>query len=365
MKVNLLDGFYKELIKTQSLLHEWKKEGRAIVKAVDQMNIVGQQEESCVLKHKENEQNKEQISFFNAKRIDEDGNISKISFDEDEITQFFQEQIEREPIDIKPELSKHEDTESTHEYDQRQYIVQKNTNGKTKDVVRIPNKCYICDSILGSESDFSQHLESHNEMVPYECSQCTSATNPIILSTVVLLNEHFESHSFNFFCRQCHLQFRTRNKLYYHMRTAHDKQTSKYSCKICGKVLSNAHLLQSHLRGHKCISEQRYKCEICQRAFTTLYTLRRHGITHVRDNQTSKYSCEICGKALENARILRAHLRGHKYLDEQRYKCEICQKVFRSLFSLRRHRLLHTKQKETEVKSSCTTIESDCQDHME
>lgn len=204
------------------------------------------------------------------------------------------DQIKQEPIDIKDELMEsdedkmHDDT-STHSFDSENNYLN-HTKGQTKqktlpEVVKpIPNKCHICETILQSKSEFTNHLENHRNMLPYECAQCSTEIKPIIYTTLVLLNKHFEMHGFNYACPHCPLRYRTSGSFSHHVSTVH-RQRCENTCKICGKSFSTESAFRKHAVAHQNVMTQRYKCE-CQKSFPTRVRLVRHQ-THT----SCKYIC--------------------------------------------------------------------------
>lgn len=162
----------------------------------------------------------------------------------------------------------------------------------------IPNKCYICDTVLESDSSFKYHLKSHKRMLPFKCSQCSTETNPIKASTVLALNNHFERHSFKFLCEFCPLRYRTGKALTIHIQSIHPAQTGpRYYCEICGKSFTNKCVYLSHVQDHKDLMALRYKCEACQQSFATNLFLQKHKAT---DKCLRKYEeisdCKIAFK---------------------------------------------------------------------
>ncbi|XP_055640405.1 zinc finger and SCAN domain-containing protein 12-like isoform X2 [Toxorhynchites rutilus septentrionalis] len=160
--------------------------------------------------------------------------------------------------------------------------VPKKRKGYSKIVKTIPNKCHICDTILESKNELVEHLESHKQMLPYKCTQCSTEANPIIYTTLRLLNRHFETHCFNYPCPHCPLRYRNSDTLTYHVRSTHEEQTEEYQCETCGKVLTNVYAFRNHLVVHRNVMMQRYKCELCQKNFRSRHCLDKHQALHFK-----------------------------------------------------------------------------------
>ncbi|XP_055638438.1 zinc finger and SCAN domain-containing protein 12-like isoform X2 [Toxorhynchites rutilus septentrionalis] len=156
--------------------------------------------------------------------------------------------------------------------------------GYPKEVRRIANKCYICDTILKTKSEFDDHLESHRDLLPFKCLQCSTEANPIETSTVAGLNKHFETHHIVFVCSHCPQRYRTWASFTYHVRSTHDKQKFEYHCEFCKKGFDNYKVHRNHVQAHKNLILQRYKCEPCGKLFKTKHYLRKHqkSISHAK-----------------------------------------------------------------------------------
>ncbi|XP_055638431.1 zinc finger protein Xfin-like [Toxorhynchites rutilus septentrionalis] len=142
----------------------------------------------------------------------------------------------------------------------------------------MPTKCYICGTVLESEKDFYGHLKTHKTMLPYRCSECSTETNSVVVSTTVALNKHFQKHSFRNVCPHCPLRYRKSLSLSLHIRSVHGDQKFEYICEICGlRFARNKYFLyRQHMTGHKNLSMQRFKCEPCQKSFPSQRNLNRH-----------------------------------------------------------------------------------------
>ncbi|XP_055642203.1 zinc finger protein 331-like isoform X2 [Toxorhynchites rutilus septentrionalis] len=201
--VNLLHDFYKKLIETQSSLSKWRMKNEAIV---DRKNTY------------ENDDGNNQIAFAETNPTDEDENSCMVTINRNVLSESIQERVEQYPIDIKIEPS--DDDEKGHSC--KEGNVKLSLRKKKQSNLL---KCFICGPIFECDDKFNVHLLKHKEMLPYECSHCTTATHPIMLSNVNALNKHFESHSFKYVCPECPLRYRWRSSRDYHAKNFHDKST--------------------------------------------------------------------------------------------------------------------------------------------
>lgn len=139
----------------------------------------------------------------------------------------------------------------------------------------IPNKCYICHTLLGSETAFNDHLESHNNMLPFKCSQCSTEESYVEAFTVTTLNKHFERHNFHFACQYCPLRFRRGTTLKAHMRKIH-KKVHEQHCEICGQMFTSNQAYSRHMNIHKYLAIQLFKCVTCRMVFPSKRSLGEH-----------------------------------------------------------------------------------------
>ncbi|XP_055639622.1 zinc finger protein 91-like [Toxorhynchites rutilus septentrionalis] len=297
-KVNLLYDFQLDLIKCQSLLSKGKIKDVLISDAAGQTAVIKSEETDYKgLKHGErigtSNKNSSVPAWF-------------VQINQDKTTGIIQEQITQEPISIKHEPPNSDDDEMDDDETQTHSYTNDNNHsdhseGKPqrrnppKRVKTIPNKCYICDTILRNKSDFKDHLESHRDMLPFKCLQCSTEENPIEAPTVLTLNKHFETHTFQLLCPRCPLRFRTSSSFVYHERIIHEKDKEKFEerCEFCGRVFNNYQMHRNHVQAHKNVILQRYKCESCETVFPSRRILTRH---------TSSRSCmrNIEKKARQN-----------------------------------------------------------------
>ncbi|XP_055640123.1 zinc finger protein 569-like [Toxorhynchites rutilus septentrionalis] len=295
--VNSLNDFHRELIKSQTLLNQWKKGGKAVIEVV----INSQEPSYNNLEHNEEVVTYNQNSSVSTEQIVIDSS-SESSIYYDEFSDSIQEQIEHESIDITHELLDSDngemidnETTNSNENDNRKPSLPKKRKEKEpNEVPHILFKCYICGPVLGDVVEYNYHLNSHKEMLPYQCSECTTVANPIVLTTVVTLNRHFESHGFNFVCSKCPLRYRTKSSRYYHMRSTH----KEYRCQTCDASYTNYHLFRGHVRSHltEVVIENTtpdvHKCEFCPKTYPSFESLLRHAVYHKKE----KRICRWCNR---------------------------------------------------------------------
>uniref|UniRef100_A0A1Q3F320 C2h2-type zn-finger protein n=1 Tax=Culex tarsalis TaxID=7177 RepID=A0A1Q3F320_CULTA len=212
---------------------------------------------------------------------------------------------------------------------------------KLEVVETIPNKCYVCNEVLESKDAFDVHLVNHSNMLPHQCLQCSTESNPIHLKTVLALNKHYESHGFNFVCKNCPLRFRSYPPLYDHARNAHVEINTEFSCETCGQKFIEIRKYRKHVLAHKNRELQKYKCETCEKTFQTGTLLRRHQRTHSNEVH---YVCPFCGRGFNHESNFAQHKMRHirqQQLELNGHPCKECGTHFTTAFALRKHMVEH------------------------
>lgn len=208
-----------------------------------------------------------------------------------------QQPMPQVPIDIKPEPEPQpfdtNDGEKDNDGTTGSYENDSNSQEQRKKRPRVQKflttKCYICDAIFETKSDLNDHLESHKKMLPHKCSQCSTEAHPIIITTVVLLNKHFQTHGFHYVCPGCPSRYRTMYALSHHIWNVHENNFEQ-TCETCGKLFVCKNSFKRHLIGHRNIDAELFKCETCQKKFPTKQCLIMHEARH--KNKQSLFVCK-------------------------------------------------------------------------
>lgn len=209
----------------------------------------------------------------------------------DDCTDFVQERIE--PVPIKIENEPFVSDEESYDASETDHISDNENSNPCSSVERQPEKkkrpramkCHICDTTLPSRRDLKDHLESHEVMLPYKCSQCSTDENPLICTRLLQLNNHFQSHGFKYVCPQCPLRFRSEKSLPDHTKSVHSGR--KYNCGTCGNAFTNIDEFRKHVHSHKRSNKIRYTCEVCQERFPTSRVLKKHKAKHAKRSLVS------------------------------------------------------------------------------
>lgn len=212
---------------------------------------------------------------------------------------------------------------------------------KLEVVETIPNKCYVCNEVLEDKDSFDVHLVSHSNMLPHQCLQCSTETNPIHLKTLLALNKHYESHGFNYVCKHCPLRFRSYPPMYDHARNAHAEVNTEFSCETCDQKFNEIRKYRKHVLAHKNRELQKYKCETCEKTFQTGTLLRRHQRTHSNEAQ---FVCPFCGRGFNHESNFAQHKLRHikqQHLELNGHPCKECGTHFTTAFALRKHMVQH------------------------
>ncbi|XP_055638430.1 zinc finger protein 595-like [Toxorhynchites rutilus septentrionalis] len=221
----------------------------------------------------------------------------------------FVQQLKQESIDVKNELFEHDDETICNNNKNKKSSPSSGKSRCRKERKTIPNKCYICDTMLESQSVLNDHLESHKDMIPYNCSQCSTEANPIEASNVTTLNKHFETHGFKYICLHCPLRYRTGSSLTYHVQKFHERKFN-FNCEFCGRAFNNYQDHRAHVNIHKNLMMERFKCEPCQKLFQSkrLLLLHQKTLAHiglVREKQNKTQSDVTNSEKVKSLQFIR------------------------------------------------------------
>lgn len=180
----------------------------------------------------------------------------------------------------------HQDTESTHHYDDSDNLnVDTKNNFKEKPKTRgkslpyraytnLTFECFICKKNFKKRQSLKQHMDVHNEIRKYKCQQCSFAAKS-----------------------SCYLR--------QHTRFVHEKQKHIYVCKICSISFQYKYIYDKHMLQH---TDKKWQCFKCGLSFYTENEMNKHDRnTHV---YTRKYSCQ-CGKSFKFNSKLTRHMKTH------------------------------------------------------
>ncbi|KAL7023394.1 hypothetical protein ACKWTF_012589 [Chironomus riparius] len=177
-------------------------------------------------------------------------------------------------------------------------------------------KCKFCDKTMIDKIMLYHMRKCHpNEFKnsPFYCGIC----NQRFLSSVSLRShnglKHPKSKSIQPETHECDFDgkvFRTKNKLWQHMKI----HLSKIECKICGKLIKivslDGHMKQTHA------TENKFQCKICPKSFKSNELLHIHERIHDK-----KFQCGICKiKFAANSRLHMHIKRDHE--NPGSYQCE-------------------------------------------
>uniref|UniRef100_A0AAG5DYP6 Protein krueppel n=1 Tax=Anopheles atroparvus TaxID=41427 RepID=A0AAG5DYP6_ANOAO len=201
---------------------------------------------------------------------------------------------------------------------------------------KVSCKCFICETIFPNATELQTHLLEHEDLLPYHCDQCSTIDHPYDVGTIVCLNNHLESHTFNFVCNQCPLRYRTFATWREHIAAVHSGPHS-LTCSLCGKHFTVPRNFIKHMRAHRNKDLQRYKCATCAKVFQTNTVLKRHQLVHLSD---SPFKCPHCARGFNNDWNFKAHLRRHKQQGRV-YRCQRCDVEFANFLDWRHHMKEH------------------------
>jgi len=223
-------------------------------------------------------------------------------------------------------------------------------------------KCYFCENIFSTRSEFQAHRDLYKVGNEYKCSyeDCEK-----VYKAKIALRDHMRRHrgDFRYECEPCGKLFATPEFLNAHNRT-HGRTERLFVCDICSKDYKDQGSLNAHLKASH-FEKDKYPCEVCGKCFPEKHRLKRHFIAS--HSGIRAFSCSHCGKSFGTKNICEKHEMIHTGV--KNYHCSVCGKGFVSSNKVKRHEVLHTglKQfkcqkcgKEFNQKGNCHTHEKKC-----
>ncbi|KFB41632.1 hypothetical protein ZHAS_00009245 [Anopheles sinensis] len=216
-----------------------------------------------------------------------------------------------------------------------------NTNVLMEKIDRIPNKCFICDTVFPTVTELQSHLYDHEKILPYRCDKCSTPEHPIEIRTIISLNNHLETHRYKLVCNRCPLRFRSYTSWYEHDKKRHSELRS-YTCSLCGMNFEVNRQYLKHMNGHRNKQMGRYKCTTCAKVFETSTELKRHEKIH---SSQPVFKCPDCARGFNQEWSLKLHQRRHRQHSDV-YRCTQCPGKYANFTDWRRHMKEHFPEDE-------------------
>ncbi|XP_050100302.1 oocyte zinc finger protein XlCOF28-like [Anopheles aquasalis] len=203
-----------------------------------------------------------------------------------------------------------------------------------------PLMCYICEEEQTSVPSLRTHLFSHDDLLPYHCTQCSTPEQPIDIRTLIALNNHFESHQLPIQCEQCPLRFRTYDARVFHQKNKHNSK-APFVCDTCKKEFVNHYKFRKHMIAHRNKLTQRYKCGTCEKVFQNSTVLHRHELIH---SDTKLFKCPFCARLFNHQSNFEVHKARHQRNQLKLYPCDVCDERYTKFDEWKRHMHQHFPQ---------------------
>ena len=164
-------------------------------------------------------------------------------------------------------------------------------------------ECTVCGRTnFRWKSQLINHLSTHTDEEPFECSVCGKR-----FSRMPYLTKHLNTHT----------------------------GVKPFECTFCGKCFGRKDVLARHLHVHTV--DKPFECMVCGKLFSLEAQLASHFLLHSAEKP---FECTVCGKSFHQRGNLNRHLRVHT--GEKPFECTVCGKQFSLQSHLTRHNLTHT-----------------------
>lgn len=307
-----------------STLNEREEEGEENIEVLEEetedekLPFAVLPEEETVLNYGTEEIIKKEEPDLAQQAVDERGGAEWIMFEEIEITDEQEENMEtiylEEEQDSEQELDQISDSSDTiqSESPEEQNICVE-ADKFVKDTPPTPKNCPTCGV---TSTAMVVHMRTHTKIRPFECELCAN-------------------------------KFYTSNKLRSHIQAVHYKNKC-FGCEICGKAFGLKKTLNAHMMSH--LSEKSHVCTICSKSFLFRWALTKHERTHTGERP---YVCTLdgCGKSFVSSSNLRQHQKTSAHWKKPLEDvCTECDKVFQSKYALRAHQKIHEQRRASTVR---------------
>ncbi|XP_053674408.1 zinc finger protein ZFP2-like [Anopheles nili] len=221
--------------------------------------------------------------------------------------------------------------------------------------------CNICQLTCTSKMHLKSHLEqTHNHMLPYECTFCVSGE----IKNIIGLNKHFSQHDQKKIlkCNYCQARFDSIIHRRIHQQGFHLEERKnvkcidsghvrRYACRYCWKRFAAKSSFDRHERNHEMkllhagaldILDFANRCNVCDKQCASKDTLEDHLKTHA---DLLPYYCDKCVSSkvtIGSVRLLNKHIALH--IDEKSIQCLYCIKTFITISDCKEHEKLHHDQ---------------------
>ncbi|KAI3649046.1 hypothetical protein MP228_006900 [Amoeboaphelidium protococcarum] len=230
-----------------------------------------------------------------------------------------------------------------------------------------PFQCEMCDKAYIRKDHLQDHVRrQHGDAQAEKCHQCEHCEKSFY--TKQQLQRHCKSHHLTidqasrlFACTylECDAKFVKKAQLLQHVQAVHDiKDGSYYACGIDGCEWSFPY--PSKLMVHRTCHLRKdtpahFACgfNACRLVFDSALQLKQH-INDVHNNVAQQ--CPHCGIQLKNKTSLQTHLNcAHSANRSQSYDCIICGRVFSTSYNVKAHIVSVHHKGSSEQSLQCST----------
>ncbi|KAF2879545.1 hypothetical protein ILUMI_26629 [Ignelater luminosus] len=198
-------------------------------------------------------------------------------------------------------------------------------------------RCDLCPKQFRLLKSLKEHMETHSNQ--FICETCNMNFKKV-LDYILHLRLHNSEEVFN--CVMCEFKTDSVNDITTHVNCLHS-QNNQYKCKTCGKEFQMLSWFQEHKNYHN--GDKPFECDFClKKFFYSRYLTAHKNSIHKEDIKLppNTHECVICNKKYQHKNSLDLHMNVHT---GNVAICDICGKILASKEKLRFHMRIHTGYK--------------------
>ena len=204
--------------------------------------------------------------------------------------------------------------------------IMKMSNFEAPPALEKGHQCKICNRKFVNKVGLDTHMR-----------HCFKINREALLKTSKKIKEHIKTdhNGKPYTCEKCLADFRLKEDLYKHVKTAHGVILEKnQKCFICDHVTTGPKLLELHIaKVHE--GKTLFSCDKCDKGYSTASKLKEH-VQCIHEGR--KHLCDTCGKGYIHKKALTDHINViHNKFKRKTHLCSICGKDYNIKWALEQH----------------------------